>query len=441
MKTERNLMGTTSSPPLEMGVLTPRSRKLLDRIIQTKEVSTEQIANFVPKERMKGILFTTTLVAITEFFNKQGVSIKYSSQNNILLRIAHLKPLTTVTEPKNKVVTVKPVRQLKGVSSLESEEEEPREELQGPKLDELGEYNFVEEKVDFSIEKFYFESVWYFESTMKHTVYDKAYTYALIEKAQSNDLNARNLLITHNQRLILYFAKRYKGRLLEAETLQYIDLIQEGTFGLYRAIEKFDLSLGLSFSTYAGWWIRQTIGRAVMNYQLVIYVPVHMHERLNQFRKIRSAFELRDGYASIGAIADFLGITIEDAYRLERVHNQSSTSSLDQTIGDDDDEEDQTLVKFLADDQAVSPSAIADSNITQENICNRLKIILSPKEYKIIESRFGLGDKPQLKLREIGEKFGVTRERIRQIEERALERLETDALIKKLGKEYFDKSV
>lgn len=250
---------------------------------------------------------------------------------------------------------------------------------------------------------------------------------ALVAKIQLGDKTAREELITRNLRLVLSIARKYNGT-----ALSFADLVQEGSIGLMKAVEKFDPSRGFKFSTYATYWIRQAIGRALAEQNKVIRIPVHMADLASKVKKATSELTQKLGKVPTAEqIAKFMKI---DASKVREVWDFSrETLSLDVPVGDD---EDATMGDLVADERFESPYF----NIVKEERHTQIMAALAtlePREAEVIKMRFGIDNEKPMTLEEIGKVFNVTRERIRQIEEKAMRKLRSPIRSKKLA-EYLD---
>jgi RNA polymerase primary sigma factor len=238
----------------------------------------------------------------------------------------------------------------------------------------------------------------------------------LAKRIEEGDEEARNLLARSNLRLVVSIAKKYVGR---SPDLTLLDLIQEGNLGLFKAVDKFDFTKGFKFSTYATWWIRQAITRALADQSRTIRIPVHMVETMAKYKQVsrRLAQDLgRDPMPE--EIATEMNVEVEKIYQIEKI--SQDTISLELPVGDDDDRS--RLSDFIADDKLTSPDQEVSHSILTDQITEILDT-LSEKERKILEMRHGLLDGTYHTLEEVGREFGVTRERIRQIEAKALEKI------------------
>ncbi|HET8581075.1 MAG TPA: sigma-70 family RNA polymerase sigma factor [Candidatus Paceibacterota bacterium] len=240
----------------------------------------------------------------------------------------------------------------------------------------------------------------------------------LAKRILAGDEEARNILARSNLRLVVSIAKKYVGR---SADLTLLDLIQEGNIGLFKAVDKFDFTKGFKFSTYATWWIRQAITRALADQSRTIRIPVHMVETIAKYKqKVRELSQHLGRDPLPEEIATEMGVDLDKIYTIQKI--SQDTVSLETPVGSED-EAGSTLGSFIADDSVTSPDQDASLRILQEQIQEVLGE-LSPKERKILEMRNGLtGDGVCYTLEEVGREFGVTRERIRQIEAKALEKI------------------
>jgi len=283
----------------------------------------------------------------------------------------------------------------------------------------------VQNKKKFDITEFAADSIqMYLREIGKVPLLSNVEEIELAKRKERGDQEAASRLITANLRLVVSIAKKFAG----ARGLSLLDLIQEGNIGLFKAVDKFEYRKGYKFSTYATWWVRQAITRAIADQSRTIRIPVHMVETINKFQQVE-----RQLIQDLGREPMPEEIAAEMGEELDKVRHiikiSQDTISLETSVGDDD--EDSTLEDFIEDVKNVTPDRAAALKLLKDYVKDIIKD-LSPREKKILEMRFGLIDGVAHTLEEVGQEFEVTRERIRQIEAKALEKIQKIKGIEKL---------
>lgn len=296
--------------------------------------------------------------------------------------------------------------------------------LEGGKL--LDDTSLAKIKDHFKDEASYDSIQMYLKEIGQHSLISGGQEKELAKRILQGDEEAKNILARANLRLVVSIAKKYVGR---SQDLTLLDLIQEGNLGLFKAVDKFDYTKGYKFSTYATWWIRQAITRALADQSRTIRVPVHMVETIAKYKQVVRRLSQDLGRDPLPEeIAVEMGLELEKIYMIEKI--DQGTISLESTVGDEDDSK-STLGDFIADEKVATPDQDSNRRIIRDQL-NEILADLPPKEKKIIEMRNGLLDGVYHTLEDVGKEFGVTRERIRQIEAKALEKMRQHEKIKRL---------
>lgn len=305
----------------------------------------------------------------------------------------------------------------------------PLTDIDGPALEDLEEE--VDTDEDLLSQEQYFDDAsddsvrLYLREIGKIPLLNAEEELALAQRVVAGEKKAKDKMAEANMRLVVSIAKRYSGR-----GLDFLDLIQEGNTGLLRAVEKFDPDKGFKFSTYATWWIRQAITRAIADQARTIRIPVHMVETINKLlRTQRRMTQDLNREPTIEELAKELEMEPEKVEYVMKI--KQDITSLDAGVGRDGDDEDSVLRDFIEDEDGVTPEESAASQLLKEQVQAVLST-LSDREQKIIKMRFGLENGKSHTLEEVGQEFAVTRERIRQIEAKALAKLRKHKDSKKL---------
>ena len=315
------------------------------------------------------------------------------------------------------------------VEGLSIPEESTPIDFDGPALEDLEEE--VDTDEDLLSQEQYFDDAsddsvrLYLREIGKIPLLNAEEELALAQRVVAGEKQAKDKMAEANMRLVVSIAKRYSGR-----GLDFLDLIQEGNTGLLRAVEKFDPDKGFKFSTYATWWIRQAITRAIADQARTIRIPVHMVETINKLlRTQRRMTQELNREPTIEELAKELEMEPEKVEYVMKI--KQDITSLDAGVGRDGDEEDSVLRDFIEDEDSATPEESAASQLLKEQVQSILST-LSDREQKIIKMRFGLENGKSHTLEEVGQEFAVTRERIRQIEAKALAKLRKHKDSKKL---------
>ncbi len=266
----------------------------------------------------------------------------------------------------------------------------------------------------------------YFDEISRVPLLTKEQEVELAQRIEAGDKEAKERLAAANLRLVVSIAKKYRGC-----GLPFLDLIQEGNLGLMKAVEKFDWRRGYKFSTYATWWIRQAILRAITNRSRTIRVPTHINELIRRIHEAEREYVKQHGTGpSLEQLAEDLDTTVDNIVKAKKTSQY--TASLDSPISYED--EGAVLGDFIEDESAVSPTRETFKELLVQEIQRALKEKLTPRERRVIELRYGLDGNPPKTLDEVGEIFGISRERVRQIQKEGMEKLRDSNILQKLEK-------
>jgi len=347
-------------------------------------VSEEKIAEIIEKSRARGFITYSEILQEFPDIEKdvEGLELLYQRLEEVGIRVEEVKEYLEIEKKDDKKTVSESIGPLDPVQMY---------------LKEIGRINFVTAEQERELAK----------------------------RIETEDEEAKKILARANLRLVVSIAKRYVGR---SPNLTLLDLIQEGNLGLFRAVEKFDWRRGYKFSTYATWWIRQAITRALADQARTIRIPVHMIETISKYTQVRRRLLQDLGREPLAEeISAEMGLEVAKVHQIQRISQE--TVSLETPVGEDD--EDSVLAEFVEDEKVPPPNVDAARNLLKERL-QEILIDLTPREQKILAMRFGLEDGITHTLEEVGSEFGVTRERIRQIEAKSLEKIREHRSLKKL---------
>ncbi len=345
--------------------------------------------------------------------------VERGKKNGVLTRIEISKALEEFEIMPEEVETVYDIFEKEGIEVVDDMDKELEEiEVSKEELEDLSIPEGI--NIDDHVKM-------YLKEIGKVSLLDANQENDLAKRMAEGDDEAKKKLVEANLRLVVSIAKRYVGR-----GMLFLDLIQEGNLGLIKAVDKFDYTKGFKFSTYATWWIRQAITRAIADQARTIRIPVHMVETINKLVRVsRQLVQELGREPTPEELARELNMSVEKVREISKISQEPV--SLETPIGE---EEDSHLGDFIPDDDAPAPSEAASFVLLKEQLVDVLKT-LTPREAKVLKLRFGLDDGRQRTLEEVGKEFHVTRERIRQIEAKALRKLRHPSRSKKL-KDYLD---
>lgn len=390
----------------------PRQKKLKKEIRKRKEIVEaidQEKLNYVTKKGQEQGFVTETEI----LYAIPNIEDHLEEVDNFIEKL--LTRGIEIIKPKERLISVDQNKKQEEKKDLNSQKSEWEKELEAEMLSKF----LPDEENEDSIQV-------YLREIGKIPRLSPKEEIELAKRKDKNDKEAFRRFVEANLRLVVSVAKKYTGR-----NLTLLDLIQEGNLGLIRAVEKFDYRMGYKFSTYATWWIRQAVTRALADQSRTIRIPVHMVETINKLTQVERQLVQDLGREPLPEeISAEMGMDIEKVREIIKI--SQDTVSLDASVGEDEDES--TLSDFIEDVKTISPDQSASLRLLRDHINEVIKY-LTPREQKILEMRFGLVDGVTHTLEEVGREFGVTRERIRQIEAKALEKIRSHEVLKKL-KEY-----
>ena len=357
----------------------------------TKKKSTQDVKKKAPQKRIKKVPVEEGIDILTERAKRRGNILYFSDVHEVVPQSKEDEKVFKKCVKKLKDINVRVIERKGFFKDKNSEEEE----MVGVTIESIQSY---------------------LREIAKEPLLSMEEEIRLAKRVEKGDIYAERKMVRANLRLVVAIAKKYIGR---SPKLTFLDLIQEGNLGLFRAVEKFDWRRGYKFSTYATWWVRQSINRALADQSRTVRIPVHMVEKISCYvRAKKELFQSLGREPSPEEIAAEMEVEIEKVRHIIKIYQ--TATSLEAPVGDDEDGS--TLADFLEDEKAVSPSVSAARKLLK----GRLEDILGdlePREKQILAMRFGLEDGITYTLEEVGYRFGVTRERIRQIQSKAIEKI------------------
>ncbi len=389
------------------------SKKIATKTVPKKVISSKKATTKIPPQPVRGVT-REEIEERLQLLVEKGKKRRFVTYEEILKSFPDVEDdILFLDELYVKLADA-------GVDVLESGNLLSVDMPQSPILEELVGRRYERERSTYDSIQMYLKEIG------KYPLIRAAEEKELARRIAAGDEEAKNLLAQANLRLVVSVAKKYSSK---SSDLTLLDLIQEGNIGLYKAVEKFDWTKGFKFSTYAMWWIRQSITRALADQSRTIRIPVHMVETISKFRQVTRRMEQDLGRTPLPEeIALEMGLDVEKIHMINKINQ--STMSLEDTVGSGDDDK-STRGEFIADEKILSPDREASKRILQDQIREILDD-LSDKERKIIEMRYGLVDGINHTLEEVGKEFGVTRERIRQIEAKVHDKMRGNDKIMKL---------